>query len=1307
MDDEDDEDEVMSYNNSSNNLCCPICHVEFGAEIALEAHILAVHPSDSSGQELPLMKCDSCPAIYPTYQSLKLHKYLHHRFHISSVATPTLVGAEKKYPLVETQSPSNMTASLQQVVPSNLSCLPLVPSVTSAMVKDKDLADVQSILSITHNFPGMKGSDNSLGGGRSITSDKSRDQQGGSCSSLRSDEDDTEMEDEYSSGNMRQQQQMDDLEDDDECGMGGGSGGFLDDDPIIKEMKIKGEFPCSQCPAVFPNLRALKGHNKEHLGKAPYRCNVGKCAYTSNDKSTLTRHMRRHTGEKPFECRLCNFGFTTKANCERHLKNKHRKVSREEIRDCLIIHETEDTEVLISRMQMNGDVTITASRDNNNHSSVESIGMENASEPSVGDDSDLAFRCKVCKLTFMSRFAVIQHGIHTHPEYAKDIDHIAEAVGGHLHSINNNNNNKFGSEYPPTVPTTCLLAGITSPSQLNGHQRISSLEEESNTPLDLSKEKEESVSGDNSDTQSYACPSQTEKSTKNTNLSMSPLKEELEKKTLSPPMMPPLTPAPQQAITGPFPPGFPLLLPGLAGGPHPPSSMLYSYLAAMPYLLGQQGLISSLQQQQQQQHNGSKFFGNVLHPCMPGPPTIELSSLLAAQELARKKAEFLQQREAAEALQNLSQQSSSRKKRAPSNTTLGEEKKPVLPMDQSEAKEPTVTVSTAMVISNGNGENEDLKNNNDDSMFKMVIKNGVLMKKPKQKRYRTERPYSCQSCNAKFTLRSNMERHIKQQHPECWSSRGRGSGGRKSLAATSLMSAATPPALTKFSPFPLATSDRPTQFTQHRNKLTIKEVQQKSYNKDVTEDEGTDNDEKDEDGMLIIDDKPELGVMSRTKRKLEMEEEEEDLASVKKLLNTATNQNFEHYFPGQKVNGAVNDDEQMENSAISDEEEEAGHEQSGDEGKKSSAYSAAPHKIDCPFCPRQFPWTSSLNRHILTHTGQKPYKCQDCQLWFTTKSNRDRHQVRKHGGVLDATHISRNVSDRPFKCNKCPVSTFATEENLIRHHYEKHLNIECPAAEGSRSLAEITGLQNDNLAIDVDEEDEDEAQGVVEVTSYFKCHLCGEDFLHRAQTIAHVEDEHAEAYRENIGLYEAASRIPIDFHNSGAKREPKEEPAVIRVNCIFCPCQFKSPVELAKHVLCHTRIKQYICDLCREELPSRLELIRHKRQHDMPTAVSSTCNNGIGEKTSKIICLTTKPTATDDLPDRAATAASGESSTAKTTTGNSSNASSSISGGSLVTKRANLMDKINRLSLLSAAKASGQTGGGSPMFSQQEQVVAD
>ena len=466
--------------------------------------------------------------------------------------------------------------------------------------------------------------------------------------------------------------------------------------------------------------------------------------------------------------------------------------------------------------------------------------------------------------------------------------------------------------------------------------------------------------------------------------------------------------------------------------------MFYSYLAAMPYLLSQQGLISGIQK-------NNLYYGNNL-----AVPPVDISSILAAQELAKKQAEFLQQKEAAEALQNLSQATPPMPATSP--VALPEKK-------QETEAQPGGGGGTPQLGDNLQACDPDEKL--DESMYKMVIKNGVLMKKPKQKRYRTERPYSCQSCNAKFTLRSNMERHIKQQHPECWSGKGRGS--RKSY-------------------------QQQTNMTAHDTQEIIA---------DKFEDD-SDN-EREEDGMLVIDDRYEK----------KRDDEMNDFASVSRMITAASNQSFPQFLSDKPYS----DDQSQEN---------------GDERK--SAYSAAPHKIDCPFCPRKFPWTSSLNRHILTHTGQKPYKCQDCSLWFTTKSNRDRHQVRKHGMIVEPNMNSRNISDRPFKCSKCPSSSFSTEENLIKHHYEKHLNIEY---------------------IEVNDDNED--TGVVEVTSYFKCHICNEEFIHRAETIAHIETDHNDNYKQNIEMYESASRIPIDFNN---KKDPSDE-ALTRVNCIFCPCQFR------------------------------------------------------------------------------------------------------------------------------------------------------
>ncbi|KAJ8949253.1 hypothetical protein NQ318_022766 [Aromia moschata] len=52
--------------------------------------------------------------------------------------------------------------------------------------------------------------------------------------------------------------------------------------------------------------------------------------------------MRTHNGDRPYECSLCNYAFTTKANCERHLRNRHAKTTREEVKKSIIYHPSED-----------------------------------------------------------------------------------------------------------------------------------------------------------------------------------------------------------------------------------------------------------------------------------------------------------------------------------------------------------------------------------------------------------------------------------------------------------------------------------------------------------------------------------------------------------------------------------------------------------------------------------------------------------------------------------------------------------------------------------------------------------------------------------------------------------------------------------------------------------------------------------------------------------------------------------------------------------------------------------------------------
>ncbi|KAJ8277019.1 hypothetical protein GJAV_G00070530 [Gymnothorax javanicus] len=125
-----------------------------------------------------------------------------------------------------------------------------------------------------------------------------------------------------------------------------------------------------------------------------------------------------------------------------------------------------------------------------------------------------------------------------------------------------------------------------------------------------------------------------------------------------------------------------------------------------------------------------------------------------------------------------------------------------------------------------------------------------------------------------------------------------------------------------------------------------------------------------------------------------------EFASVEKMLATTDANKFSPYL--QPSPGTPLKDGSME-QAGSGEEGKEGHgdrrqqqQQQQAKGKKN-AYSNSLQKMTCPFCPRVFPWASSLQRHMLTHTGQKPFPCPKCDAFFSTKSNCERHLLRKHG----------------------------------------------------------------------------------------------------------------------------------------------------------------------------------------------------------------------------------------------------------------------------------------------------------------------
>lgn len=106
--------------------------------------------------------------------------------------------------------------------------------------------------------------------------------------------------------------------------------------------------------------------------------------------------------------------------------------------------------------------------------------------------------------------------------------------------------------------------------------------------------------------------------------------------------------------------------------------------------------------------------------------------------------------------------------------------------------------------------------------------------------------------------------------------------------------------------------------------------------------------------------------------------------------------------------------------------------------------------VGCDLCGKVFRDVYHLNRHKLSHSGEKPYACPVCGLRFKRKDRMSYH-VRSHDGAVGKPYVCQNcgkgfsrpdhlnghikqvhTTERPHKCQICNAS-FATRDRLRSH----------------------------------------------------------------------------------------------------------------------------------------------------------------------------------------------------------------------------------------------------------------------------------
>uniref|UniRef100_A0A3Q3E105 Zinc finger protein, FOG family member 1 n=1 Tax=Hippocampus comes TaxID=109280 RepID=A0A3Q3E105_HIPCM len=182
-------------------------------------------------------------------------------------------------------------------------------------------------------------------------------------------------------------------------------------------------FPCKDCGIWYRSERNLQAHLMYYCAsrqkqpaaassppqdkpKESYPneriCPFPQCNKSCPSASSLEIHMRTHSGERPFVCLICLSAFTTKANCERHLK-VHTDTLKGVCHGCGFVSTTRD--ILYSHLVTSHMVCQPGSR-----SEVYSPG------PVLSPgDSGVVLKCQVCGHNSDSPSQLQQH-VRTHLE---------------------------------------------------------------------------------------------------------------------------------------------------------------------------------------------------------------------------------------------------------------------------------------------------------------------------------------------------------------------------------------------------------------------------------------------------------------------------------------------------------------------------------------------------------------------------------------------------------------------------------------------------------------------------------------------------------------------------------------------------------------------------------------------------------------------------------------------------------------------------------------------------------------------------